>query len=171
MNEMYTYTVPIFIKMLGGLKRVLSKAQEAVARGVLQEEKLISDALAPDMFAFARQVQVACDQAKGVAARLSGSMAPKFQDSETTLAQLQERIDKTLEYLKTITPEMFEGAASRKIELPYFPGKYMEGFEYAREYGLPNFFFHITTAYNLVRRNGVEVGKADFVNGLPLKNL
>ena len=167
MDNMYTYTVPVYIKMLGGLKTVLRKAKE---HGV-DETALLNDRLAPDMFPFVKQVQITCDQAKGAAARLAGIEVPKFDDNETTLDELQARIDKTIDFLKTVSEDSFADAADRKITITYFPGKYMSGFDYAREYAIPNFYFHLVIAYGLVRKNGVQIGKADYTQGLPFKDL
>jgi hypothetical protein len=168
MDSIFEFTIPVFIKMLGGLKGVLQKAKE---HGV-DENTLLNDRLAPDMFPLAKQVQVATDNAKGAAARLSGTEAPKFEDTETTLAELDARIDKTVEYLKTFTKESLKNAANAQVTLPYFPSKFMTGFDYAREYAIPNFFFHVAMAYALVRKNGVQVGKADYMmNSIPLQDL
>ena len=167
MSSLYTLTVPLFIKTLGGLKNVLIKAEEHGA----DEKTLLRDALAPDMFPFVRQVQIACDQAKGAAARLSGKENPSFPDIEATLTELKARIDKTIEFIGSVPESAFTGAETKQITLPYFPGKYLTGSDYVREYVLPNFFFHTTIAYGLVRKAGVQIGKADFMNGLPLKDL
>lgn len=167
MHSLYSLTVPVFIKALGGLKIILQKAHE---HGV-DENVLLSDALAPDMFPFVRQVQIACDQAKGAAARLSGKDIPSFPDTETTLAGLIARVDKTVEFLNSVSEQDFAGAEERAIVLPYFPNKFLKGFDYAREYALPNFFFHVAIAYALVRKNGVAIGKADYINGLPLQDM
>lgn len=171
MQHIYTFTVPVFTKMLSGLKGVLAKAEAHAKEAGIGETVFLQDRLAPDMFPLVRQVQIATDNAKGAAARLTGTEAPKFEDVESTFAELQVRIDKTLTYLATVQESQFAGAEDRKIELPYFPGKYMTGMEYVVEHALPNFLFHITTAYALVRKNGTPVGKADFIGGLPLKDL
>lgn len=168
MDSIYEFTIPVFIKMLGGLKGVLKKAGE---HAELNETTLLNDRLAADMFPLVKQVQVATDNAKGAAARLSGTEAPKFEDTETTLAELDARIDKTIEYLKTFNKESFANAANVQVTLSYFPGKFMNGFDYAREYAIPNFFFHTATAYAIIRKNGVGIGKADYINGLPLQDL
>ena len=170
MNDIYTYTVPVFAKLLGGLKNVLMKAKEDVAAGKLDEKALIEDRLAPDMFAFAKQVQTATDQAKGAAARLSGTEAPKYEDTETTLDELIARVEKTIAYLNGVKEESFAGAADQRIEIPYFAPKWFKGFDYAREYAIPNFFFHVSMAYAIVRKNDVAIGKADYVNGLPFQD-
>lgn len=170
MNDIYTYTVPVFTKILGGLKNVLTKAKEDVAAGKLDEKKLMEDRLAPDMFPFSKQVQIACDNAKGAAARLSGIEAPKFDDTESTLDELIARIDKTLAFLASVKEESFANAAEVKVELPYFAPKWFKGFDYAREYAVPNFFFHVGMAYALIRKNDVAIGKADYMNGLPFQD-
>jgi hypothetical protein len=165
MNPYYDFTIPVFRKMLGGMKVVISKAQE---QGI-SEETLLNDRLAPDMFPFVRQVQIACDNAKGTAARLSGNEVPSFTDTETTYAELYERIEKTLAYIESIPPEAYANATAQQIVLPYFPGMYMTGEGYAKEYAIPNFFFHVSMVYALARKNGAVIGKSDFLNGLPLK--
>lgn len=167
MDPIFEFTVPVFVKGLGGMRGILLKAKEA---GV-DETALLADRLAPDMFPLSRQVQIACDNAKNGAARLAGVEAPKHEDTEATIDELIACIDKTVAYLATITQESFAGAADRQVTLPYFPGKYLKGFDYAREHALPNFFFHLATAYGLVRKNGVAIGKADYINGLPLQDL
>jgi uncharacterized protein len=167
MSSLYEFSVPVLVKSLGGLKVVLEKASQ---HG-LDETVLLADALTPDMFPFARQVQIACDNAKGAVARLAGVEIPSWPDTESTLAELIARVDKTIAYVDSFTPEQFVGAETRQITLPYFPGMYMTGYDYLREYVLPNFFFHVTTSYALVRKAGVTIGKMDYLHGLPLKPL
>jgi hypothetical protein len=162
---MYEFSVPVLLKGLGGLKTILEKA---AAAGV-DERALLSDALAPDMFPFVRQVQIACDNAKGAVARLSGQEMPKYEDTEMTLVELIARVEKTMAYVASMTIADFVGAEERTVTLLYFPDTYMTGYDYLREYVLPNFFFHVTTAYAIIRRNGVVIGKMDYLNGLPLK--
>jgi len=171
MDSIYTYTVPLFIKHLGGIRNSLDKAQAYAVDRKVEETVLLSDRLAPDMFPYVRQVQIACDNAKGAVARLAGIEAPKFDDTEKTIAELQARIDKTLAFISSVPESGFASAAEQKITLPYFPGKYMTGFDYAREYVIPNFLFHVTVAYAILRHQGVPLGKADFMNGMPLKDL
>ena len=167
MDSIYEFTVPVFIKMLGGLKGVLQKAKE---HG-LDEATLLNDKLAPDMFPLVKQVQTATDNAKGVVGRLTKVEAPKYEDTEMTFAELDARIDKTIAFLQTVKKEDFADAAQAQVTMPWFPGKFMTGFDYAREYAIPNFFFHVATAYGIVRKNGVQIGKADYINGLPLQDL
>lgn len=167
MSSIYTYTVPTFIKTLGGLKLSIEKA---VAHGV-DEPTLLNDALAPDMFPFVRQVQIACDNAKGATARLSGITAPVFEDTEASLTALIARIDRTIAFVSSVPESAFADAETRQVTLPYFPGKYMTGSDYVHAHALPNFFFHVAIAYGLMRKAGVPLGKADYLNGLPLKEL
>ena len=171
MNELYTYTVPVFVKHLGGLRNILEKSKAHLAQTNGDEKALLADQLYPDMFPLTKQVQIACDNAKGCTARLSGTENPKMEDTEQTLDELIARIDKTLAFVKSVPEASFAGAADRKVSLPYFEGTYFTGFDYAREYAIPNFFFHTVTAYDLIRKNGVPIGKADYMNGLSLKPL
>lgn len=167
MQTLYANSVPVFIKTLGGLKIVLQKAHE---HG-LDETALLADRLAPDMFPFVKQVQVACDHAKGATARLAGMEPPKFEDNETTLAELESRIDKTIAFLQSVPEASFEGADERQVTMSYFPGKYFRGEDYLREYAMPNFYFHVVIAYAIVRKNDVQIGKADYINGFTLQDL
>jgi hypothetical protein len=167
MDAIYDFTIPVFIKTLGGLKGVLKKA---AAHGG-DEQAILNDRLAPDMFPLVRQVQIATDNAKGTAARLSGQESPVYEDTEKTFAELDARIDKTILYLQSFSKESFKNAADVKISLKYWNGKSMKGFDYARESAIPNFFFHVAMAYALVRKNGVVIGKSDYINGLELQDL
>lgn len=171
MNDIYTYTVPIFIKSLGGLKNVLTKAQVYAKEKGIDEETFLADRLAPDMFPLVKQVQNACDHAKGATARLSGIEVPKFEDTEKTFDELLARIDKTTAFVQSVPESGFKDAATRQITFAYMPGKYLSGFDYVREYALPNFFFHVVTAYDLVRKNGVAVGKSDYLNSPNFKDV
>lgn len=157
--------------MLGSLKNVLAKAEASARDQGITEEDFLKSALAPDMFPLVRQVQIACDNAKGASARLAGTEPPAYEDTEKTFAELYARIDKTLAFVSTFTEESFVEAHTRKVTLPYYPGKYMMGDEYALEYVLPNFLFHVTIAYAIIRKNGVAIGKGDYMNGLPFKDL
>lgn len=166
MNTLYTFTIPVFIKTLSGLKTILTKAQSSIQETGMTEATLLADRLAPDMFPLVKQVQVACDNAKNSVARLSGVEAPKFEDTEETIAELLTRIDATIAFLKSVPEDTFVDTATRQIVLPHFPTYSMTGFDYAREYALPNFFFHVVTAYGIVRKNGVAISKADYIHGL-----
>jgi hypothetical protein len=171
MVNLYTITVPQFIKRLGALKIILTKAEAFAKEKGVDETAFLNDTFAPDMFPLKRQVQLASDLAKGGAARLSGKESPKMEDTEATFAELQTRIDKTVAYLNTVKEEDFKGAEERHIALPRYPGTYFMGENYALEFSIPNFLFHVTTAYDLIRKNGVELSKEDYLSGLTLKDL
>lgn len=157
-------------KMLTNLTAFLNKAAAYAASKEFSHEVFLAARLAPDMFPLLRQVQSACDAAKFTAARLAGVEAPSHPDEEQTFAEIQARIQTTLEYLKTLTPEQFEGAGERDIELPFLPGQQVKGSDYLMEMALPNFYFHITTAYNILRHNGVDLGKREFIGSMRLKD-
>ncbi len=171
MNPIYSFTVPVFEKSLNALDALLGKIQTQMADKQIDEVMLMETRLAPDMFPFKKQVQVACDNAKGSVARLAGIEIPSHPDTETTIDELRARIKKVLDFIATPSEHDFEAASERRITLPYFPGKYMTGFDYAREYAIPNFLFHVVTAYAILRMKGFEIGKADYSGGLPLKDL
>jgi hypothetical protein len=177
-TNLYTVTIPPMIKNLKALSKILDKAGVHAKSKQLQwhpagrqENALLQSHLISDQFPFVQQVQIACDNAKNGAARLAGVKAPVHKDTEKTIAQLKARIDKTIAFLKTIKPAQMIGKESAKITLPYWKNKHMTGFEYATEYLIPNFYFHVVTAYSILRKNGVAIGKADYLGGLPLKDL
>ena len=164
--------LPTFEIGLNALSGVLDKAVSFAAAKKVDAAVLLGYRLAPDMFALARQVQVACDQAKNGAARLAGTEAPKFEDTETTLVQLKERIAKTVAYLKTLDAKAIDASADREITFPLGPAKgQMMGGDYLNHFVLPNFYFHLTAAYAIVRHCGVEVGKRDFLGAIPIKRI
>lgn len=167
-NHYFDATVPVFTRSLKGLKQVLKKGKEYANEKHVSDEVFLKSRLAVDMFDLTKQVQVACDNAKGSAARLAGVEVPKMEDNETTFAELEARIDKTLAFLHTLTPEHFADAGKRTIVLPYFKGKHFIGHEYLESYAIPNFFFHVVTAYDILRHLGVNIGKSDYINELPL---
>ncbi len=177
-TNLYTITVPPMMRTLEGLSSILDKVLAAAKEKHMEwmptekhEAALLADRLVFDQFPFSQQVQIACDNAKNGAARISGIEAPKMEDNEKTVAELKTRIEKTLSFLKTIKPEQMIGKEAVQITLPYFPGKYFTGFDYATLYLLPNFYFHVVTAYSILRKNGIEIGKSDFLNGLPTQDL
>lgn len=173
-TNLYTVTIPPLVKTLTALKSILEKAKAHTDTKKLTwmdfEHALLTDKLVFNQFDFKKQVQVACDNAKGAAARLAEVEVPKHDDTEATFADLVARIDKTLAFIATIQPEQIVGKEDIQVSLPYWPGKYFTGFEYATEYVLPNFYFHVTTAYAILRKNGIDVGKNDFLGDLPLKD-
>lgn len=165
--SMYEASIPVFVQMLGNLKALLEKGAAHAAARKFDPAILVNSRLAPDMFPLSRQIQIASDAAKGAAARLSGTEAPKFEDNETTLPELIARIDKTVDYLKSFRPAQIDGSEERSIVVKTSRRDFsFTGLAYLRYWALPNFFFHVTTAYNLLRHNGVEIGKADFLGAL-----
>lgn len=167
-NQHYDFSVPIFTKMLQSVLHLLDVASE-LAKGRPEGEKSILEArLAPDMFPFVKQVQIACDNAKGASARLAGVEIPSFPDTETSIAELRTRVENTILFLESLAPEKFSDAGTRKIELKYFPNQHMLGDGYLKQYALPNFFFHVTTMYDILRKEGAVIGKGDFIHGAPL---
>ena len=168
-NLYYEFTVPVFINSLNALKGILMKGEEYAKANGRTEEEMLGLRLAEDMFPLVKQVQVACDNAKGASARLSGGTAPKMEDNEKTFAELYTRIDKTVAYISSLEVESFAGAADRIIKLPFFPeDSHFNGDGYARFFAIPNFLFHVVTAYDILRANNVPIGKGDFTGMLPL---
>ena len=162
--SMYAASVPLFRHRLGALAAVMAKgAAHAQERGI-DPASLLETRLAPDMFALTRQVQIASDQAKGGAARLAGVEAPKFADTESSFAELDQRIARTLAFLDTIAPERIDGSETREIVLT-FPQRELRftGQQYLIGYLIPNLLFHCTMAYAILRHAGVKLGKADFI--------
>ncbi len=164
-NALYASSIPLFKQMLGGLKSVLAKAEAHAADKKIDPNALLQARLFPDMFPLLKQVQVATDFAKGVAHRLADVEVPKMEDAELTFADLQARIDKVLSLMDGLDAAQFEGAATREIvtQAGTPKEKRFTGQSYLMNYGLPHFFFHTTTAYNILRHNGVEVGKRDYI--------
>ena len=167
--NMFDLTVPQLAKTLRNVDAWLTVAEKHAAAKKFPVENLMSARLAPDQFAFARQVQTVCDNAKFLPGRLTGKDWPKHEDTETTFEQLHARIASTQSYLETFKAEDFAGAADRRITLPWTEGKWMTGAEYVIQFALPNFYFHTSLVYEILRHNGVELGKRDFIGGIPLK--
>jgi uncharacterized protein len=162
--SLYDVSIPVLTLSLNNLAAILDKAASH-AEGKKVDPKVFPQArLIVDMLPLSSQIQIACDNAKGAAARLAGVEVPKHEDTEATLAELKVRVAKTLEFIKTIKPEQFQGAETREIVLQ-FPQTTLKftGLNYLTNFVLPNFFFHVTMAYALLRKNGVEVGKRDFL--------
>ena len=165
-------SLPVFEIGLNALSGVLDKTAAYAAAKKIDPSVLLNYRLAPDMFALVRQVQVACDQAKNGAARLAGVEPPKFEDNETTIEQLKERLAKTVAFLKTLDPKAMDASAEREITFPLGSSKgQMKGDDYLNHFVLPNFYFHLTAAYAIVRHCGVEIGKRDFLGAIPLKRI
>ncbi len=165
----YEMTVPQFTKMLSNLTHILDKAEDYAKTKKFDVEVLLNARLAPDQFNFIRQVQIACDTAKLGVSRLTGKDAPQCPDNEKTLPQLKERIANTISYLRDFTEKDFAESKERRISQPRWEGQYLTGLEFLQQHALPNLYFHITTAYAILRHNGVDVGKKDYLGPMPLK--
>jgi hypothetical protein len=166
--SMSSASLPVFTTMLRNLSHCMDKAEASAADRKFDVNVLVQARLAPDMLPFASQVRIACDAAKLAAARLGGVDAPKFADDETTFAQLKERIAKTLEFLVTVPPAAMDGTEGKDITFPIGRDgttRTMKGEDYLKHWVLPNVFFHVTTAYALLRHNGVDLGKVDYLVG------
>jgi hypothetical protein len=166
--SLYEASAPQLKKMLKNLERWIEAAQGHAKKRSFDENALVGARLAPDQFAFARQVQTACDNAKFIVARLTGKTAPSHPDTEQTLDELKKRIQTVVAYLDGFKKEDFAESATRPIELPFLEGKVIYGGDYLNEFALPNFYFHVTTAYAILRHNGVDLGKRDFMGPLTL---
>ncbi|MGO8918952.1 MAG: DUF1993 family protein [Stellaceae bacterium] len=165
--SMYQASIPVFTRALGILSTLLDKAAAHAEARKIDPAVFINARLAPDMFPLARQVQAASDAAKSCAARLAGIEVPSFPDTETTFPELKARIAKTVDFLESVRPAQIDGSEERVITLKLrgtevgFPGQ-----RYLLAFILPNFFFHVTTAYDILRHNGLEIGKLDYLGGI-----
>jgi uncharacterized protein len=164
-------SIPAFVIGLEALSSLLEKAEAFAAAKKIDPSVLLNLRLAPDMFPLTRQVQIATDQAKKGSARLAGVEAPRYEDDETTLDQLKARLAKTIAYLKTLDLKKIDAAAEREISFPLGPkneGR-MHGADYLNHFVLPNFYFHLATAYDILRHCGVDIGKRDFLGAIPMR--
>jgi uncharacterized protein len=170
LKNMIAQSIPDFIRTLNALSGLLEKGAASAQARKIDPLVLTSARLASDMFALARQVQIACDASKLGFARLSGIEAPKFEDTETTFDELQARIAKTIDYLRTITNESLAGAEDKVVSFPAGPERVLKlkGRDFLYQWVLPNLYFHTVTAYNILRHNGVDVGKMDYLKGADL---
>ena len=161
-NLMYALSVETYVPVLQNLSDLLDKAS---AQKGAEAELLVDAQLAPDMFPLARQVQIACDQAKSGVARLAGQEPPKFEDTEKTVAELKARIQKTLDFVATVPASAFQDAETRQIAFPLMEGMSFQGdgVRFLKDWSLPNFYFHVVTAYDILRHKGVEIGKPDYL--------
>ena len=164
--SMYQASVPQLKKMLGNLSAILKKAESYSVNKKVDEKVVIGSRLCLDMFPLTKQIQIACDLAKNGLARLAGVEPPKMEDQETSFAELQERIAKTVAFIDTLKPEQLDGATAKEIKFSIGEWKFeFIGDQYLLTWIIPNFYFHLTTAYNILRHNGVEVGKMDYLGG------
>ena len=165
--SMFTASVPVYTQFLTSLSAILKKAAAHAEAKKIDPSVLINARLSPDMFALARQVQIATDHAKGSLARLAGVEVPSYPDTESTFDELEARIQKTLAYVKTFKPEQIDGTEGKEIVLTFGTQKFpFNGQTYLIQFALPNFYFHTTMAYAILRENGVEIGKRDFMGGV-----
>ncbi|WP_024301654.1 DUF1993 family protein [Pseudogulbenkiania sp. MAI-1] len=165
--SMYQASVPGLIRGLNNLAAILDKAAAHAEAKNIAPEVFLQARLAPDMFPLVRQVQSVSDSAKGCAARLAGLEVPSYPDTETSFPELQERLAKTVAFLKGITPEQIDGSEERPITLKVRSREiHFTGQSYLLGFVLPNFYFHLTTAYDILRHNGVELGKMDYLGGV-----
>ena len=162
--SMYQASVPAFVRGLTNFSAILDKAAADAEARKIDPAVLINSRLAPDMFPLARQILIAADFAKGPTARLAGVEVPKYEDNETTIAQFKARIDKTIAFVKSFTPKQIDGSEERDISIT-IAGNPMtfKGLPYLVEFALPNFYFHLSCAYAILRHNGVQIGKRDFI--------
>ncbi len=157
--------VGTFVPMLQSLSKVLDKAVAHAEAKKFDANILVSARLAPDMFPLSTQIQIACDHAKNGSGRLTGETPPRFDDDEKTIDELKARIAKTVAYIESLRPNAFDGGEERKVTMPLIEGLefHANGFEYLRDWALPHFYFHVVTAYDILRHNGVEIGKRDYL--------
>ena len=166
--SMHSASVPIFVRMLGNLLTWLDKAEAHATAKKFDTSVLLASRLAPDMLAFTEQIQIACDAAKFGVARLAGVEAPKFEDNEATFDELRARVRKTIDYVQSVPAAQIDGSEDRDVTVPRRAGPMIvKGEPYLKQFVLPNFFFHVTTTYALLRHNGVDLGKSDYLG--PLK--
>jgi len=164
---MYQASVPVFVRMFGNLSAILDKAAAFAEAKKIDPSVLVNARLAVDMLPLSKQVQIASDAAKGAGARLTGSDVPSFADTETTFPELQARIAKTVDFLKGLDAAQFDGSESKEIVLTLAKGEVtFKGDAYLLNFVLPNFYFHMTTAYAILRHNGLDLGKMDYLGAL-----
>jgi hypothetical protein len=164
---MYTMSVPIFKRMLNNLSAVLDKAVAHIEARKIEPAALLAYRFYPDMLPFTKQIQIACDMAKGCAARLGGIEVPKYDDNESSFSQLQARIQKTIAFIDSVDRQSIEASAEKEIVFPIRGSTVqLSGHDYLTKNVLPNFYFHATVTYAILRHNGVELGKRDFIGQL-----
>jgi hypothetical protein len=164
---LYQATVPVFVQILGALDAIVDKAAAHAAERKIDPAVLLGCRLRPDMLPFVRQTQIVCDNAKNMTGRLAGGEVPRFEDNEASFEDIKARIKKTLDYIASVDAAAIEAGADREIVFPIGPNKMkMKGADYIFHFALPNFYFHFTTAYGILRHNGVEIGKRDFLGAV-----
>lgn len=167
MISMHSASVEVFQPVLASLSAILDKARASAEARNFEPQVLVNARLAPDMFPLSRQVQLASDFAKNSTARLAGVDPPRFEDTETTIDELKARIARTIDWISSVSPTAFENAATRDIRVPLRDRTLeLKGLPFLQRFALPNFFFHVTTAYDILRHNGLEIGKRDFTGNV-----
>jgi len=162
--SMYQASAPRFVNILRNLSAILDKAEAHCTAKKIDPSALTTYRFYPDMFPFTRQVQIACDSAKGAVARLAGVDIPKHEDTEQTFGELKARIAKTIDFIESVSAGKIDGSEEKEVVLQMRSGeRRFKGMQYLLGHAYPNFYFHVTTAYNILRHNGVEIGKADFI--------
>ena len=167
MISIYGFATKTFVPMLQSLSNILDKGAEHARANKSDSAALVNARLAPDMYTLAQQVQLACNQAKDATAHLTGKDAPQFEDNEQTLEELKARIAKTIAYVESVRAGSFEGAEDRKITIPIPENNLefeMNGLQFLRDWALPHFYFHVVTAYDILRHKGVDIGKRDYMS-------
>jgi hypothetical protein len=168
--DFYDFSIGICLQRLAILKTLISKGAEFAEAKGFDQANLVNARLAPDMFNLATQVQVACDMSKGAVFRLTGTEAPKFADDETTFEQLIDRIDQTVAYITSVDRSAFDGTEEKMVDFKAGPMELtLKGSDYITQLVIPNVFFHVSTAYSILRHNGVQIGKFDFLGVDPSK--
>ncbi|MFO1183622.1 MAG: DUF1993 domain-containing protein [Bauldia sp.] len=162
--SLYQASIPVFLRQLNGLSTVLDRAIAYCAERKIDQKALLNDRIFPDMFPLTRQVTIASGYAERCGARLTGAEPPKREDAAESLEELKKRVADAIDYVKSIDAKKMEGAEDREISFPVGPNqRTMTGVDYLQHFSMPNFYFHVTTAYNILRHNGVPLGKADFM--------
>jgi uncharacterized protein len=165
-TPMHAFSVELFSNILGNLSWILERGAASAANRKIEPAVLLAARLAPDMLPLTRQIQIAGDIAKSAVARLAAQEPPRFEDNETTIEQLRARLARTIDFLKSVPASAFEGAETRDIKVPAGERTLeFKGLAFLQTWAIPNVFFHVTTAYNILRHNGVDLGKRDFIGG------
>ena len=165
--SMHSASVPVFVRMFGNLSLWLDKAEAHATAKKFDPQVYLTARLAPDMLPFTKQIQIACDAAKFGVARLAGVDAPKFDDTEASLAELRVRIQKTVEFVRSVPASQIDGTEAKDVVVPRRDGSItLKGEFYLKHFVMPNFYFHVTTAYALLRHSGVDLGKGDYLGAL-----
>lgn len=165
--SVHALSIDLFTHTLGNLSALLEKGSAHAAAKKFDSSVLVGSRLAPDMLPLSKQIQIACDIAKNSAARLAGTEPPRFEDNEKTIEELRARIARTIDYLKSIPAGALEGSEERDIKVPAGERTLeFKGLAFVQRWAIPNVFFHVTTAYNILRHNGVEIGKRDYLGGI-----